>query len=450
MNIRDSLLRSILILALIFYFHSKCKVEIAKETALLRRTIFSKHCSEVQSYNDLPVSTRFDISCDKVATNDPSEIMLGQLKRLKGKSGNTGVSASWPDEAISKFIINNSCDKFITARKYVMSSITVEEESFPLAYSIVVHQGAGLVERLLRSIYRPQNYYCIHVDKKVQDSFFDAMTVIANCFPNVFIADKREDVIYTHFSRLQADLNCMEILSSNNRQWKYFINLCGQDFPLKTNAEMVTYLRFLNPRNSIESFILPEHKHSRYKWVFQVHETEGEYTRGLIRTNKQKTSPPIDMTLFGGSAYIVATRDFIEWALRNQTVQEIINWTRDTYSPDEMLWGTLTRIAGSPGYRHPHLKWDLNELQTITRIVKWHALEEEAPVKTPPVYPKCHGYHKRGICVYGLGDISWLLKQEHFFANKFDDSRIGDDFAIQCLEQILRDRERSQACIDEF
>ena len=114
------------------------------------------------------------------------------------------------------------------------------------------------------------------------------------------------------------------------------------------------------------------------------------------------------MTLFGGSAYIVATRDFIEWALRNQTVQEIINWTRDTYSPDEMLWGTLTRIAGSPGYRHPHLKWDLNELQTITRIVKWHALEEEAPVKTPPVYPKCHGYHKRGICVYGLGDISWV------------------------------------------
>lgn len=99
-----------------------------------------------------------------------------------------------------------------------MSSITVEEESFPLAYSIVVHQGAGLVERLLRSIYRPQNYYCIHVDKKVQDSFFDAMTVIANCFPNVFIADKREDVIYTHFSRLQADLNCMEILSSVSKQ----------------------------------------------------------------------------------------------------------------------------------------------------------------------------------------------------------------------------------------
>jgi len=121
-----------------------------------------------------------------------------------------------------------------------------------------------------------------------------------------------------------------------------------------------------------------------------------------------KTAPPIDLTLFGGSAYIVATRDFVDWVFQNETVQSIINWTRDTYSPDEMLWATLTRISGSPGFRHPHIKWDLNELQTVTRIVKWHALEEGAPVKTPPVYPQCHGYHKRGICVYGLGDISWV------------------------------------------
>jgi len=51
---------------------------------------------------------------------------------------------------------------------------------------------------------------------------------------------------------------------------------------------MITYLKYLYPRNSIESFILPEHKHSRYKWAFEVHETKGEYSRGLIRTDVQK------------------------------------------------------------------------------------------------------------------------------------------------------------------
>ena len=114
------------------------------------------------------------------------------------------------------------------------------------------------------------------------------------------------------------------------------------------------------------------------------------------------------MDLYAGSAYFVATREFVEWALKNSTAQSIIDWSRDTYSPDEMLWATLTRLQGSPGFLHPNIKWDKNEFQVITRIVKWHSLEEGAPIATPKSYPKCHGYHKRGICVYGLGDIGWV------------------------------------------
>ena len=114
------------------------------------------------------------------------------------------------------------------------------------------------------------------------------------------------------------------------------------------------------------------------------------------------------MDLYAGSAYFVATREFVEWTLKNATAQSIVDWSRDTYSPDEMLWATLTRLEGSPGFLHPNIKWDKNEFQVITRIVKWHSLEEGAPIDTPKSYPKCHGYHKRGICVYGLGDIGWV------------------------------------------
>ena len=39
-----------------------------------------------------------------------------------------------------------------------------------------------------------------------------------------------------------------------------------------------------------------------------------------------------------------------------------------------------------------------------------------------------------------------LLDQSHFFGNKFDDSRIGDDGALQCLESTLRKFERGEAC----
>jgi hypothetical protein len=140
----------------------------------------------------------------------------------------------------------------------------------------------------------------------------------------------------------------------------------------------------------------------RYQFKFAIKENgsrgTSEYTTSLERTTARKDKSPLGTrALFGGSAYIVATREFIQWAMTNQTVLNFLEWSKDTYSPDEMMWATLTRIPGAPGYRHPHQKWDQNELQTITRIVKWNSLEEG--FAQPSVYPACTGYHKRGICV---------------------------------------------------
>lgn len=446
MIVRDSVLRVVFGLIVICYIHSCCKHEISHQTALLR-TLYLKHCATITLYENLPVNTQYGISCEKVVQDDSAEVTLGRLKMLEARANKRVISSSWPDEAISSFINKNSCATFKTARQYVEYPLSDVELDFPLAYSIVVHRDAGLAERLLRSIYRSQNFYCFHVDQKASPEFYDAMNTISKCFPNVFLSEQREDVIYSHFSRLQADLNCMKTLTSNGLKWRYFINLCGQDFPLKTNGEMVQYLKAIYPQNSIESFILPGHKISRYNWVYNVTQTEGEYSKGLKRTDIKKGAPPINFPLFGGSAYMVATREFVDWVMHNETIQAIVDWSKDTYSPDEMLWATLVRLRGAPGYRHHHLKWDLNELQTIVRIVKWHSLEEDVDVEgANPVYPKCHGYHKRGICVYGLGDIGWLLNRDHFFANKFDDSSNGDDFAIQCIEETLRIREYNQAC----
>uniref|UniRef100_A0A671VJZ8 Uncharacterized protein n=1 Tax=Sparus aurata TaxID=8175 RepID=A0A671VJZ8_SPAAU len=54
------------------------------------------------------------------------------------------------------------------------------------------------------------------------------------------------------------------------------------------------------------------------------------------------------------------------------------------------------------------------------------------------VYPECHGNHVREICVYGAGDLPWLLEQHHLFANKFDTDT--DPIAVYCLEKYLRQK----------
>lgn len=124
-------------------------------------------------------------------------------------------------------------------------------------------------ERLLRAIYTPQNIYCVHVDQKAQASVHSAIKAITSCFPNVFMVSQTVNVVYSGWPRVQADLNCMADLYNSNTNWKYFINLCGQDFPLKTNLEIVRALRSLRGANSLESEKMPKEKQWR---VTKVHE----------------------------------------------------------------------------------------------------------------------------------------------------------------------------------
>lgn len=125
-------------------------------------------------------------------------------------------------------------------------------------------------ERLLRAIYAPQNIYCVHLDRKSQGSVFSAIENIVSCFPNVFLVSKPVNVVYAAWPRVQADLNCMADLYNANTKWKYFINLCGQDFPLKTNLEMVRMLQGLRGDNSLESEHLPAEKNWRISYIHEI------------------------------------------------------------------------------------------------------------------------------------------------------------------------------------
>src|SRR6185436_5793322 len=98
------------------------------------------------------------------------------------------------------------CNAFMKLRKYMAKPASLEEENFPIAFSILMFQDVEQFERLLRAIYRPQNYYCVHVDKKSDTTINDAVNSIASCFPNVFITPQSFDVRWGTFSILQPEL----------------------------------------------------------------------------------------------------------------------------------------------------------------------------------------------------------------------------------------------------
>ncbi|XP_037536301.1 beta-1,3-galactosyl-O-glycosyl-glycoprotein beta-1,6-N-acetylglucosaminyltransferase [Nematolebias whitei] len=332
-----------------------------------------------------------------------------------------------PDE----FYINETqdCRNFKLKRKYIPIPLSKEEANFPLAFSMVVHHKVQNFERLLRAIYAPQNIYCVHVDKKSKPSVTAAIQAIVSCFPNVFLVSQAVDVVYAGWPRVQADLNCMADLYSASTKWKYFINLCGQDFPLKTNLEMVRMLRSLRGSNSLESENIPAVK----KWrISRVH----KIVKGQIRiTNKLKDPPPFNLPIKSGNAYIVVTRGFVRSVLENTQIRTLIEWFKDTFSPDEFLWATIQRMPSVPGSKWPNSKYDQSDVNALARLVKWHG-HEGSWDSASAVYPECQGKHVREICVYGVGDVQWLLENHHLFANKFDTET--DPFAVYCLERYLR------------
>ncbi|KAM4675953.1 beta-1,3-galactosyl-O-glycosyl-glycoprotein beta-1,6-N-acetylglucosaminyltransferase 3-like [Discoglossus pictus] len=360
-------------------------------------------------------------NCSKIIRGDWDEVRKALIDNLIVKNKKEIVT----DSVYLNMTID--CKMFIEKRKYVMFSLSKEEEAFPIAYSMVVHDNVEMFERLLRAIYAPQNIYCVHVDEKSPDLFKKAVRAITSCFDNVFVASKLEKVVYASWSRVQADLNCMEDLLKSDVQWRYLLNTCGTDFPIKTNAEIVKVLKSLNGRNSMESEKPTEYKKRRWEYHYNVE-------KHIIWTDTKKDPPPVPSPIFVGNAYVVVSKEFVKCLFKNPIAKQFIEWAKDTYSPDEFLWATLQRVPGIPGFMSTSNKYDTSDINAVARLVKWESLEGDISKGAP--YAPCTGKHRRSVCVYGTGDLSWMLQQHHLFANKFDP--LVDDHAVQCLEEHLR------------
>ncbi|XP_076863593.1 beta-1,3-galactosyl-O-glycosyl-glycoprotein beta-1,6-N-acetylglucosaminyltransferase 3 isoform X2 [Brachyhypopomus gauderio] len=319
------------------------------------------------------------------------------------------------------------CQAYIRDRGFITVHLSEEEKDFPIAYSMVIHEKIEMFERLLRAIYTPQNVYCVHVDLKSSKIFAEAVKAIVSCFPNVFVASKLESVVYASWSRVQADINCMEDLLKSPVQWKYLLNTCGMDFPIKTNADIVRSLKLLNGKNSLESEATNTYKQHRWMYHHNITDT-------VIRTNVRKSPPPISSPMYSGNAYFVVTRAFVEYILKSEETKNLMEWEQDTYSPDEHMWATLQRMPRVPGSNPPNEKYDESDMLAIARLVKWSYHEGDMRQGAP--YGPCNGAHRHAVCVYGAGDLKWIVMQKHLFANKFDPEI--DDVAVKCMEAYLQ------------
>ncbi|XP_072095145.1 beta-1,3-galactosyl-O-glycosyl-glycoprotein beta-1,6-N-acetylglucosaminyltransferase 7 [Mobula birostris] len=321
-----------------------------------------------------------------------------------------------------------NCSKIKLELNFITSSLSEEEANYPLAYIITIHKEFEMFVKLLRAIYRPENVYCIHIDQKSSKDYQRKVKSLSDCFNNIFLASKMEYVVYGGFSRLQADINCMKDLVNTTVAWKAVINLCGQDFPIKTNKEIISYIKHKwRGKNITPGIQQPWYMKYRTEYSYEEKIKDGEAK--IYQLNQTKDAPPMGLTIYFGTAYYVLTRQFVKFVLEDKRSITLLEWSRDTYSPDEHYWVTLNRLKDAPN-TIPNVTWDGD-----IRAVVW----------APPAGPTldgCNGHYANNICVYGPRDLKWIIQQPDMFANKFEQTT--NPLTVACMEQWHRERVLSQ------
>lgn len=239
--------------------------------------------------------------------------------------------------------VTEGCSKLVSDLNFITAPLSREEEDYPLAFIVTIHKELEIFIRLLRSIYMPQNVYCIHVDAKAPPEYKATVQKLASCFENVFVARRSETVTYAGYSRLQADLNCMGELIMSKVPWRKVLNLCGQDFPIMSNLELVRYMQSEEWRDRNMTPGVKQPAVFSFRTSMMHIEMVGSHVRKL---EQKKRPPPRNIQVYFGTAYYALTREFVQFVLTSQAAQELLMWSRDTYSPDEHVWVTLNHLKG--------------------------------------------------------------------------------------------------------
>ena len=107
-----------------------------------------------------------------------------------------------------------------------------------IAYFLLVHRYPAQFKRLFIAIYAPGNLYVVHVDKSSGTELAKDIATFLSPYQGVEILEA-EDALWGGYSLVDAELRGMERLLEMNDRWTHYINLSGQDFPLKSRQPVI-------------------------------------------------------------------------------------------------------------------------------------------------------------------------------------------------------------------
>ncbi len=273
------------------------------------------------------------------------------------------------------------------------------------AHLIMVHSQPDQLGRLIRAIDHPDNLFLVHVDRKSPRRVHERIAAFASARSNVHLMQPR-DVRWASWSVVATTLAGIAELMRLNAHWSHFSNLSGQDFPLRSQAEIITHLQRRPDANYVEYFDptrwISGPDRIRHIRIEPPWPRRGITLRGVMMN---RWEPILGQTRYwGGSSYFTLTRDFCEHLLASPRLAAFQRFFRFSYSADEIFLPTF--ILDSP--------WRESVINDNLRLIDF---SEGLP------RPR----------IWTMADRQRLLDSDKFYARKFDPD--VDQQIIGLLEQ---------------
>jgi hypothetical protein len=214
-----------------------------------------------------------------------------------------------------------------------------------VAYFILCHKSPEHVIRLINRLGDEDSFFIVHVDKRAARGVFETLHKFASDRPEVYLS-KRHRCYWGRFGIVRGTISCIQTTIQRDVPFDYAFLLSGQDYPIKTGAQIRLFLSKHAGRQFIETFPLDRPN----RWsnegapgnsIIRVHFRTVWFRSRFIQI-KGKRKFPLGYRPFGGSQWWCLTKDcvaYLDTFIRNNS--SFVRFFKFVFVPDEMFFQSI-------------------------------------------------------------------------------------------------------------
>lgn len=282
-----------------------------------------------------------------------------------------------------------------------------------IAYILSAYKYPEQLARLLGRLRSDAANIFIHVDKKTASDVYDQMVNGTKHLSNVYFL-RRHRCDWGGFGHVQATLEGINEIFQRKISFDYAILLTGQDYPIKSEAQIKESLLHNEGKSFMEHFPMPsdDWEHGGMgrveRWHIRIFNRHFVFPKNDNRWIKRKF--PKGFRPYGGSSYWCLSRACIEYIYqfiqKNPSFVRFFNYVD---VPDEIFFQTI--LMNSP------LAGEI--VNDDLRYIEW----KDPDSGSPSILEMC--------------DFEKMVSSSKFFARKFD-MRVDAQVLDLIDQQILK------------